>query len=227
VNVLHIDSSPLLESSVTRVLTARIVERILESRPEAEVTVRDVGRRPPGHATAEVLAFLRSKQLDGLATLDAEDKTLSDQLVHELLAADMVVIGAPMHNFTVTTQLKAWIDRVCRAGVTFRYTPEGAIGLTNGKRAVIAAARGGFYSTPDQARRDFQITYLKEILSFVGISDVAVVLAEGVNISPEQRARSMDEATRQIDALFRLPRERTGADDPTDPPHHPGMSSSI
>lgn len=213
-NILHIDSSPLLGSSITRQLSARIVDRILERRPDAAVTVRDVGRDPPGHAAADALESLRFKRFDGLTAAQAEEKALSDRLVTELLAADIVVIGAPMYNFTVTTQLKAWIDRVCQAGVTFRYTPEGAVGLARGKTAVLAVSRGGFYSTPEHAHRDFQVTYLKEVLGFIGISDVSIVVAEGVNISPERRAEALDRAIGEIDRLFATADDRPGGDQP-------------
>jgi FMN-dependent NADH-azoreductase len=201
-NILHIDSSPVLEGSISRQLSARIVARILERRPGAAVTVRDVGLEPPGHAAADVLDLIRFKRFDGLTAAQVAEKALSDRLVAELLAADIVVIGTPMYNFTVTTQLKAWLDRVCQAGVTFRYTPEGAVGLATGKRAILAVSRGGFYLSPEQARQDFQVTYLKQILGFLGISDVSAVLAEGVNISPEHRSLALDSAMSEIDQIF-------------------------
>lgn len=211
-NILHIDSSPLLGSSITRELSARVVARILERRPDAAVTVRDVGLDPPGHATADVVDVVRLKRFDGLTADQAAEKALSDRLVAELLAADIVVIGAPMYNFAVTTQLKAWLDRVCQAGVTFRYTPDGSVGLTTGKRAILAASRGGFYSTPEQAHRDFQVAYLKEILGFIGISNVSAIVAEGVNISPERRAEALDRAIGEIDRLFAGADDRPGGD---------------
>jgi len=201
-NILHIDSSPIFGGSVTRQLSARIVTRILEQFPDSAVTIRDVGLDPPGHAAADVLDMVRFKRFDGLTSAQVREKALSDRLVAELLAADIVVIGAPMYNFTVTTQLKAWLDRVCQAGVTFRYTPEGPLGLATGKSAILAASRGGFYATSEQSHWDFQVSYLKQILGFLGISDVSVVLAEGVNISPEHRTRALERAMSEIDQMF-------------------------
>ena len=203
-NILHIDSSPLAGRSVSRDLSARIVARIREHFPDVTVVSRDVGLNPPAHASADILDLVKFKRFDDLTARQVCERRVSDTLVAELLVADIIVIGAPMYNFTITTQLKAWIDRVCQAGLTFRYTPEGPVGLALDKRAIVAASRGGFYSTGKQARCDFQLPYLKEILAFMGIVDVAVVLAEGVNISPEDRARALDQANQQIDATLSL-----------------------
>jgi FMN-dependent NADH-azoreductase len=203
-NILHIDSSPLAGRSVSRDLTARIVMGIKERFPNVTIVSRDVGFDPPAHGAADILDLVRFKHLDDLTARQVREKTISDTLVAELLAADIIVIGAPMYNFTITTQLKAWIDRVCQAGLTFRYTPEGPVGLALDKKAIVAASRGGFYSTGKHARCDFQVPYLKQILAFMGIVDVAVVLAEGVNISPEDRARALDQANQQIDATLSL-----------------------
>jgi FMN-dependent NADH-azoreductase len=153
VNVLHIDSSPLSASSISRALSARIVEGIRACRPDATVIRRDLGLDPPAHASAEILDIIRFKRLENLNPRQQREKALSDVLVAEVLATDILVIGAPMYNFTVPTQLKAWIDRVCQAGLTFRYTAEGPVGLATGKRVIVAAARGGFYTR----ERDFQL----------------------------------------------------------------------
>jgi FMN-dependent NADH-azoreductase len=203
-NVLHIDSSPLAGRSVSRDLSARIVASIKERFPDAKIVSRDVGLDPPAHAAADILDLVRFKRFDDLTASQLREKVISDTLVIELLAADIIVIGAPMYNLTITTQLKAWFDRVCQAGLTFRYTSEGPVGLTAGKKAIVAASRGGVYSTSSQSHRDFQIPYLREVLAFMGVIDVAVVLAEGVNISPEDRTRALDQAHRDIDAALSL-----------------------
>ena len=127
-NVLHIDSSPLAAPSVSRELSARIVASIKQRFPDVTVVTRDVGLDPPAHAAADILDLVRFKRLDDLTASQVREKELSDTLVTELLAADVIVIGAPMYNFTITTQLKAWFDRVCQAGSTFRYTSEGPVG---------------------------------------------------------------------------------------------------
>jgi FMN-dependent NADH-azoreductase len=198
-NVLHIDSSPLGERSASRRLSARIKSRILAEFPDATVVVRDVGLDPPRHAATEYI--VRFRNFDVLSPKQFQEKLLSERLVAELLAADIIVVGAPMYNFTITTQLKAWIDRICQRGVTFRYTAEGPLGLLTGKKAIVAATRGGLYANARQAHLDFQVSYLTEIFRFIGISDIRVILAEGLDISPEERRRALDQANRQIDLM--------------------------
>jgi FMN-dependent NADH-azoreductase len=201
-NVLHIDSSPLGERSASRRLSARIKSRILAEFPDATVVVRDVGLDPPRHAATETLDIVRSGNFDVLSPKQLQEKVLSERLAAELLAADIIVVGAPMYNFTITTQLKAWIDRICQRGVTFRYTAEGPLGLLSGKKAIVAATRGGLYANARQAHLDFQVSYLTEIFRFIGISDITVILAEGLDISQEERRRALDQANRQIDLMF-------------------------
>lgn len=211
-NVLHIDSSPLAGRSISRDLSARIVASITERLPDVTIVSRDVGLDPPAHAAADILDLVRFNRFDDLTASQVREKVVSDTLITELLAADIIVIGTPMYNFTITTQLKAWFDRVCQAGLTFRYTPEGPVGLAVGKKAIVAASRGGVYSTGNQSHRDFQVPYLREILAFMGIVDVAVVLAEGVNVSPEDRTRALDQAHRQIDAALSFLAASSSAD---------------
>jgi FMN-dependent NADH-azoreductase len=180
-NILHIDSSPLVGRSVSRELSAQIVARILEHFPNATITRRDVALNAPPHAGAETVDVVRYKKDQDLTEVQVRETALADTLIAELHAADVIVIGSPMYNYTVTTQLKAWIDRVCQSGRTFQYTSNGSVGLLKpSTRALIAISRGGNYSSGKQNHRDFQVPYLKEILGFVGITDVSFVLAEGV-----------------------------------------------
>lgn len=128
---------------------------------------------------------------------------LTDALVEEFLAADVVVIGAPMYNFSIPTQLKAWIDRIAQAGRTFRYTENGPVGLAGGKKVIIASSRGGIYAgTPLENALDHQEAFLRAFLGFVGITDVTIVRAEGVAMGPEARAKAMAAAQEQIGGLF-------------------------
>ena len=203
-NILHIDSSPLVGRSVSRELTARAVARLLEHYPNASITRRDVALHPPAHAGAEAIDIVRYKKDQDLTELQLRERALADTLIAELQAADVIVIGSPMYNYTVTTQLKAWLDRVCQSGRTFRYTPDGSVGLLNPrKRAIIVISRGGNYSNGKQNHRDFQMPYLKEILGFIGITDVTFVVAEGVNLSPEARAQVVKQAGSEIDGIVR------------------------
>lgn len=199
--LLHIDSSPLAEVSVSRQLTSLIVEEWRRLDPAVEIIRRDLGAEPPAHLSNELLKLVRlGEDVPVSAELRAEIE-LSDRLIDEFLAADVVVIGAPMYNFTVSTQLKAWIDRIARAGRTFRYTANGPEGLAGGRKAIIVSSRGGIYSG-DRSALDFQEPYLRAILNFMGVTDVTVIRGEGVNISPELRRQALDAARRQIGSLL-------------------------
>ena len=184
-NVLHLDSSPLGTHSVTRELSAAIVAQ-LRSQSAATVAYRDLAADPLPH-WAPVSDSGDAAVRNGSDVLD------------QFLAADTLVIGAPMYNFSVPSQLKAWIDRVLVAGKTFRYTATGPEGLARGKRVIVASARGGFYGvgTPSAAA-DFQEPYLRQVFAMMGIDDVQFVRAEGVGISAEQKAASIAAAHAEL-----------------------------
>jgi FMN-dependent NADH-azoreductase len=201
-NILHVDSSPLGDRSVSRQLSGRIVAGLLQRFPGAVVIRRDVATDPPVHATADIIDIVRFKKDEDLSADQIREKALADTLIGEMEAADVIVIGSPMFNFTVSTQLKAWIDRVCQSGRTFKYTPDGPVGFLGGRRAIVAASRGGLYSAGKFAHRDFQVPYLREILAFMGITDVSFVTAERVNVSQEERARAIAEAESVIEGII-------------------------
>ncbi|QIL01431.1 FMN-dependent NADH-azoreductase [Sphingomonas sinipercae] len=172
--ILHLDSSITGEASVSRQLSASVVERLKRERPVARVVRRDLFADPLSHLTLD--AYADSNVLD------------------EFLDADTVVIGAPMYNFTLPTQLKAWLDRILVAGRTFRYNADGPEGLAGGKRVIVAMARGGIYDdgSPAAALEHLE-TYLRGVFAFIGIA-AEFVSADGLNISPEQKAQSVSEA---------------------------------
>jgi FMN-dependent NADH-azoreductase len=131
-----------------------------------------------------------------------KDATRNARILEEFLAADVIVIGAPMYNFSLPSQLKAWLDRLAVAGKTFRYTATGVEGLIKGKRVLIASTRGGFYSgSYPTAFLDHQESYLKAVFGFIGITDISIVRAEGLAVSPESRKASMDAAVAEIGKL--------------------------
>ena len=169
--ILHIDASINGATSASRKISRSIVDQLTIERGGAEIVYRDLAAEPLAHLTLD--AFADSSVLD------------------EFVAADTVVIGAPMYNFTLPTQLKAWIDRIMIAGKTFRYTANGPEGLAGGKRVVIALARGGFYEqgSPASALEHLE-SYLRGIFNFIGI-EPEFVAADGLNISPEQRDASI------------------------------------
>ncbi|HEX5951931.1 MAG TPA: NAD(P)H-dependent oxidoreductase, partial [Rhodanobacteraceae bacterium] len=128
----------------------------------------------------------------------------NEEILDEFLAADVVVIGAPMYNFTIPTQLKAWIDRILTAGKTFRYTENGPEGLAGGKRVIVASARGGIYSEGPATAVDFQEAYLRHVFGFIGIDNVEFVRAEGLNLGADQRQAALTRAHRQIEGESRV-----------------------
>ncbi len=186
--LLHIDSSALGDYSVSRQLTADIVAELKRQTPDAQVSYRDLAGQPLPHWTP---------------INDASDPVamLNQQMLEEFLAADIVVIGAPMYNFGVTSSLKAWIDRVLVAGKTFRYTANGPEGLAGGKRVIIASSRGGMYGKGTaSATMDFQEPYLRTAFGFIGIGEIEFVRAEGVAFSDEHKVAAIQSARDSIGA---------------------------
>jgi len=177
VTVLHIDSSINGENSASRVISSAIVDKLKQSNWGEKIIYRDLVANPIPHLTLDAFA----------ANLDLE----------EFLAADTIVIGAPMYNFTLPTQLKAWIDRIVVAGATFRYTEDGPEGLAKGKRVIVALTRGGIYSegSPASALEHLE-TYLRGVFNFIGI-EPEFVAADGLAVSPEQREMSIRQALGQ------------------------------
>jgi FMN-dependent NADH-azoreductase len=203
-SILHIDASPLGTASISRQLTAATVAHLKAANPRALVTHRDLIATPISHLGAELLAVMRPTP--GTVPPDSvsarTELAQTEELLKEFLAADVVVIGAPMFNFSIPSQLKAWIDRVVQAGRTFRYTPEGPVGLAGGKNVIIVSSRGGVYSgTAYEAALDHQEAYLRAVLNFIGITEVSCVRAEGVALSPEKRREALASAERDIAGL--------------------------
>lgn len=199
--LLHIDSSPLAANSVSRELTRRIVREWQASHPGATVEHLDLAVNAPNHLDVHSLGFRLGIDADGLTEAQRRENAISEQLVSQFLAADVVVVGAPMYNFSVPSQLKAWIDRVAQAGRTFTYTEKGPQGLAGGKTVIVASSRGGVYSTnPALSFLDHQESYLKAVFGFFGITDVRFVRAEGVAMGDAAKAQALAAADAQIQA---------------------------
>jgi FMN-dependent NADH-azoreductase len=198
--LLHIDSSILGEASASRRLSAAIVKAVTGAMPGVDVIRRDLDADPIPHLDSTLLAAVRP-DIAANATVHVAAANGS-AVVDEFLAADIVVIGAPMYNFTIASQLKAWLDRIIIAGKTFGYTEAGAKGLAGDKKVIIASSRGGLYApgTP-QAANDFQETYLRAILGFIGIEDIEIVRAEGLAYGPEQREAAMRAALASVSSV--------------------------
>ena len=176
--ILHIDSSITGENSVSRVLTGSVVDKLRAVDPQAAIVRRDLASEPLEHLT-----------LDSFADTSVLD---------EFLAADTVVIGAPMYNFALASQLKSWLDRILVAGKTFRYTANGPEGLAGGKRVVIAVSRGGFYE--DGAPMEHVETYLRGVFGFIGIAP-EFVHADGIAVGPEQREAGIANGLGEVERL--------------------------
>lgn len=189
--ILHIDSSILGDGSVTRQLSAELTAKLQSSNPSAEVAYRDVAAQPLNHLSGPEF-MIRVGAPAELTPEIEDDIAIATTVLEEFLAADVVVIGSPMYNFSVSSQLKAWMDRVAVAGRTFRYTATGPEGLAGGKRVVVAVSRGGFYGPGTPAESfDFQERYLTAFFGFLGIQNVEFIRAEGIGKGADARAAAI------------------------------------
>ncbi len=198
--LLHIDSSILGANSASRQLTAEVVEAERRRVPGLTVVYRDLAADPLGHISSGHLGAAQGTGLELPPELQ-RDVALGQAALAEFLASDIVVVGAPMYNFTIPSQLKSWIDRITVAGQTFKYGPEGVQGLAGGKKVIIVSTRGGFYgSETPMGSFDHQEPFLLSLFGFLGITDIRVVRAEGLAMG-DNRAASMDAAHSAIAAL--------------------------
>ncbi|MBB5390197.1 MULTISPECIES: FMN-dependent NADH-azoreductase [unclassified Herbaspirillum] len=198
--LLHLDSSILGENSVSRKLSAYIVARLCSLHPGLEVVYRDLASQAPWHLSARHLVASQGAEVDDPALCG--DFALGQACLDELLAADVLVIGAPMYNFSIPSSLKAWIDRVAVAGKTFAYTDQGPQGLLAKRKAYIASVRGGQYAEGmAEVALDHQERYLRDLLGFLGVTDVTVIRAEGVAMSDADKEQAIADASARIAAL--------------------------
>ena len=199
--ILHIDSSITGTNSVSRELTAAVVENLKQANPEAQVDYLDLAVNAPSHLSPVSIGFRTGQQASTEA--ERQENAISEALVSQFLAADVVVMGAPFYNFTIPSQLKAWFDRVAQAGRTFQYTATGPQGLAGGKKVIVASTRGGMYSTSEIGQAlEHQESYVKVMFNFMGVTDVSYVRAEGIGMGPEARAKALETAHASIDALM-------------------------
>ncbi|MFZ6678311.1 FMN-dependent NADH-azoreductase [Undibacterium sp. Tian12W] len=199
--LLHLDSSILGAYSVSRQLSAEIVAREIALHPGIEVIYHDLAADAALHLSGTHIAVRQGAALEDTSL--SKDIAKGDAYVEELITADIVVIGAPMYNFSIPTQLKAWIDRVAIAGKTFRYGANGPEGLlSKNKKLIIAASRGSVYSAGSPAAAyEHHDSYLMGLMSFLGITDITVIRAEGLAFSTEAKEASIKQALNEIAAL--------------------------
>ena len=197
-NILQINSSARADGSHSSRLASAIVERLQASQPKsalATLNVRDLGRMPHPELNESALQALFTPA-EQRSPEQAARVALDDALIAELQAADVVVLGVPMYNFGVPAALKNWIDAISRAKVTFQYTAKGPEGLLKGKKVYVALTRGGQYrNTP----ADTQVPYLQTVFSFLGMTDVQFVYAEGLAMGPEAEQKALASARSQIE----------------------------
>lgn len=197
--LLHIDSSARFSGSLTRELSGAFVAQWQAKNPGGRVITRDVAAEPLPHLSEAMLGAYFTPADQRSAEQQATIAT-SDKLVDEVVAADTLVIGIPMYNFAAPSAFKAWIDHICRAGRTFKYTENGPVGLLSGKRAVVFLTRGGVYSEGPAKAYDFQAGYIKTVLGFIGITDVEVILAEGISQGEEKAKQALSLAHQALSA---------------------------
>ncbi len=220
--LLQIDSSISGPLSVSRQLTASITAHLQQANPGLALTYRDLSAAPVAHLSEA----LQTKKLDAMKAAGAlagdigaliatgqdnrdaidpqlqQEFTEAETVLNEFVAANIVVIGAPMYNFAIPSQLKSWIDCLAAPGKTFRYSATGVEGLAGSKRLIVASSRGGFYSAPSpMAVLDHQESYLTGFFGFLGVTNITFVRAEGLNISAEQRQSALESALAAATAL--------------------------
>ena len=196
-NVLIIESSARQQDSFSRQLTRQFISQWQAVRPGDQVTVRDLALNPVPHLDANLLGGWMKPEAQRSADEHASLKR-SDELTDELLAADVLVLAAPMYNFAIPSTLKAWLDHVLRAGVTFKYTETGPQGLLTGKKAYVLTARGGLYAG---STSDHQEPYLRQVMAFVGIHDVTFIHAEGMNLGGDFQEKGLNQAKARLSAI--------------------------
>jgi FMN-dependent NADH-azoreductase len=197
--LLHIDSSVLGPHSVSRQVSAAVVDRLRKATPGLEISYRDLTATPLAHLSGSHLAAGQG------ATPEAslrDDIAAGQTVLDEFLAADIVVLGAPMYNFTIPSQLKAWIDRVLVAGKTFKYSAQGVEGLAGNKRVIVAISRGGYYGagTPMAALEHLE-TYLRSVFGFIGVKNLEFISADGIQVGPEHREKAVAGALQAASSL--------------------------
>ena len=196
-NVLIIESSARQQDSFSRQLTQQFIDQWQTLHPTDQITVRDVALNPVPHLDANLLGGWMKpeaqRNVDEHASLQR-----SNELTDELLAADVLVLAAPMYNFAIPSTLKAWLDHVLRAGVTFKYTETGPQGLLTGKKAYVLTARGGLYAG---STSDHQEPYLRQVMAFIGIHDVTFIHAEGMNLGGDFQEKGLNQAKARLSAI--------------------------
>lgn len=199
--LLHINSSVRNTGSLSRQITAEFLEKWRAANPGDVVVERDLAAQPLPHLNEDMLGAFFTPATDRTPQQNLTAQ-LSEKLVAELFAADVIVIGAPMYNFSISSGLKAWIDHVARAGMTFKYSEAGPVGLLTGKKVYVFTSRGGVYSTGPGAALDFHETYLRAVLGFIGLTDMTFVHTEGVALGEDSVNQALNQTRETMTELL-------------------------
>lgn len=198
--ILHLDSSVTGEKSISRPLTAAAAEKLKSLHPDAEYIYRDLVKSTLRHYTAVLRQY--GENLDQVTDQQKAELETGKEILEEFLAADVVLIGAPMYNFSIPSQLKAWIDLNCVAGKTFKYGPNGPEGQCGNKKLIIISSRGGAYGPGSPYEPfDHQEKYLRDVFTFLGVKDITIITAEGIAQGPEKAAAAVAAARQKIEQL--------------------------
>jgi FMN-dependent NADH-azoreductase len=198
--ILHLNTSIRASGSHSRTLTGEFIGKLAVGGQD-EVIERDLAANPVPHLDEATMgAFFTAA--DKRSTAQSAALKLSDTLIAELQAADTIVIGAPMYNFSISSGFKAWIDHVARAGITFKYSETGPVGLLTGKKVYVFTARGGVYSHGPAMSMDFHETYLRAVLGFIGLKDITFVHTEGLGMGEEAVSKAMAQTRGALGALM-------------------------
>ncbi|MCA1457084.1 FMN-dependent NADH-azoreductase [Bradyrhizobium sp. BRP22] len=193
--ILVLNSSVSGDASVSKILIDEAVRNLSRANPGATVIQRDLGANPVPHLTGANVAGVRGEPK---SDEERAARALSDELIAELRAADTIVIGAPMYNFSIPTGLRSWFDYVLRAGETFSYSEARPQGLITGKRVIVVESRGGLYSEGPANVMDFQEPYLRTLLGFIGLTDITFIHAEKIGFGPEAREAALASAKQAL-----------------------------
>jgi len=199
-SILLVTSSPRGDESISTKIASDFAAKLTAQNPGSSVIHRDLGQNPIAHLDTVTTSAIR-KPAEARTAEEAAAAAESDKLVAELLAADTVVLATGLINFNIYSSLKSWIDNIARAGVTFRYTPEGPIGLATGKKVYIVLAAAGIYSEGPAASLNHAVPYLKTVLGFLGMTDVEVIYVEGTAFGPEAAEKAIAAAQERTEQL--------------------------
>lgn len=197
-NVLVVTSSALAEHSVSSDLVKDVVDGLRRRDPALKLVTRDLGANPVPHLTLDAATAIRGEPTN---EAQAQARALSDELIGEVQAADILVMGVPMYNFGIPSNLKSWFDYVLRGGTTFRYTEQGPEGLVKNKQAILVLAKGGYYSEGPMQVMDAQEPHVRAMLNFIGVTDIRYIRAEKLALGPDEREKSIIAAKAAVGEL--------------------------